>query len=223
VGWFVHLIFRLGSVIGEGCCFYRSVFGFCIVARGKGRVEVGLLVLAKQKECLDGAVIAAMKATLVNIDEAKGVLLGDFAEGFDQAIDSGVFGGRGGFHCGVFRCGQGLVEQPVLDAPGALHSPLGCAHFLDESQFNPVDGLKGGYVLVDQCEEAFRAFHVGDDDLTESMTDGVLGGTAFAFLCDGAFGQGTVEAGTNFSTDRGHFQSPDLTVQEGFLSLLREC
>ena len=125
------------------------------------------------------------------------MVLGELTEGFDQAIDSivfeaDVFGARGF---------EGLVEESVLDAPTALDSPLGCAHFLDESELNSVDGLKGGHVLVDQREEAFRTFHVGDDDLTESMSDGVLGGAAFAFFCDGAFGQGTVEAGADFSTN----------------------
>ena len=172
MGSFVHLIFGLGNGV--------------VRRFGRGRLQVGGRVPAKQEDGLDGTVIAPMEAALVDIEEAIGVIVGELAEGFDQAIDSTVFGGGCVFGCGGL---EGLVEESVLDAPRALDSPLGRAHFFDESCFHSVDRLKSGEMLIERREEAFGELHVGNDGLgEESVTDGVLGGAAFAFLSDGPFG-----------------------------------
>jgi hypothetical protein len=188
---------RLGESGGRG---FGGLFGvFLRLREASGRVfvfgirfvwQIGKIVgrrgLALAEEVVEGALVHAMVAGLVAIDEVEaggggggGVGAGDGGEG----ASGGVVGG-------------GAVDEGGLDGPAAADAPLADDHLLDVAELDGVAGVVAGDEVVEEGAEGGGGLVLEDDGAgEEAVADGVRGGTLFALRGDGAAGAGAIGAG----------------------------
>jgi hypothetical protein len=141
---------------------------------------------SQHKQVPQGALVHAVQAGFIAVDEADGLGRGEIFKGGGEAADF---------------VGAGLVIHVVLehagfDGPGAAHAPVGTDHLLDEAELDAIGGPEAVQVEVEEGFEAF-AFLVLEDDAAgeQAMAQGVLSGTALAFGRDRAVGAGAIGAG----------------------------
>jgi len=112
---------------------------------------------SQEKQVPEGALVHAVEAGFIAVDEADGLGGGEILKGGGEAADF---------------IGAGLVIHVVLehagfDGPGAAHAPVGTYHLLDEADLDAVGGLEALRVKVDEGVEAFAFLGLEDDALGE--------------------------------------------------------
>ena len=122
---------------------------------GRGR---GGLVDAEEKEIVETALIDAVEAGLVAVEESEIGGGGETAEG----------GGKAAEVVGSFvLAGETVLEQAALDGPEAAHAPVGGGHFLDHSEFDAIHRFEAIEVAGDQGVELGAGFATHDDAIGE--------------------------------------------------------
>ena len=131
-----------------------------------------------------------------------------------MAIEDGELGcggqfGEGGGDAADFVAGRLVVDgvgvQLGFDGPGAAQTPEGGDQFLDDAEFDIVDGAVELDVLVHEDVEAGLVLGGQDHALGEqAVADGVEGRGLFSGGCDGAARAGAVGAGRKNSFEGRH-------------------
>ncbi len=173
---------------------------------GNGIRFVWHFQISEQLDVAEGALVHAVEAGLIALDEGKaGAGLG-VAEGGGNAPDLIAEG----------LSGDSVIEGAGFDGPGAAHAPEGEGHFLDDAELDAIGGLKAGDVLGDNGTEGLRGFIFENGAAGEhAVAERVHGSAAFAFRSDWPPGTGAVGArGADFSFRRHHFPRSQDTAGE---------
>ena len=171
-------------------------------------------MLAEREEVFEGALVDGVEAGLVAVEEVEFVGVVEFGEGVHQAVG----GGGGGL------VGHGGIEVAVFDGPGAAEAPVGGDHFLDEADFDGVQGAEALGVGEEEFAEGFGWFLFEDDDSgKEAVAAGVLRGAGFAAGGFGASGLGAVGAGGGDLLFRAHRDLSEMRIHFGISGLDGIC
>jgi hypothetical protein len=136
----------------------------------------------------------AIKAGEVMVGDIEGALEAGFV-----AKEDGHADGRDGV-AGLGREADSLVDEEVDEGADAAEAPLGEEHLVDVGELGP-DGLISIDEALEVFEEFFRRFARNQGGLgEESVLDGVLGGTPFAFRGLRPFRASAIGAGSEDAT-----------------------
>jgi hypothetical protein len=142
--------------------------------------------LAKKQKVAKGALVHAVKASFVAVEEAEGV-------GFRKGVERGCEAAE--------RIGFGIrtdlvVHEAGLDGPGAAEAPVREGHLFDYRQLDAAGWRKTPDVLVHDIKETCARFALEDDVAGEEAVAGsVPGGATFAIRGDRTAGAGAIGAG----------------------------
>ena len=114
-------------------------------------------------------------------------------------------GGRDAAEVTVGLLVHGGIQEVALDGHGAALAPVGGNHFLDEAQFDIVEGAEAGDVHLEEGLEELAIFGLQDHAAGEqAVADSVLGRAGLACWSFGAAGAGAVGAGREDPLFRNH-------------------
>ena len=107
---------------------------------------------------MEAALVDAVEAGLVAVDESEIGRGGESAEGGGEAAEVVGF---------FVLAGETVIEKAALDGPEAANAPVGGGHFLDHPEFDAIDGCETIEVAGDQGVELGAGFAADEDTIGE--------------------------------------------------------
>jgi len=132
--------------------------------------------LAEHEISVQRAMVHAVEAVLITIEEAEVVATGQVGEGTSEAIAL----------IGFFAFPDRVIKKARFDGPQPTTTPRGGDHFFDGTFLDFIGRPEPGKMRREElCESLLRFILKNDFFRQKAVTYGIEGRTASSFLCNG--------------------------------------
>jgi len=167
--------------------------------------------IAEVHEVVEGALVDAVEAGFVAVEEGEGLGGGHVFECGGEAVDfvgAGVFGQ------------EAVFEHAGFDCPGAAEAPVSGDHFFNEAVLDAIGGLEAFQMIVEDDVEGFLRFVIEHETAgEETVAERVFRRALFPLRRDRAAGAGAIgPRGEELSKRRHNVQSQVSPAEVGLSS-----